>query len=282
MRAFKNLLQSTKHKALLLFFLLSGIAVSAQNSIGETLSMLPTSVDNNQVQQLLSDGPEDFERHRIWLNLMHDQNYVNQILIGYMTWATQEVDPGMDALSMSTGTAISSLIGTNGYVIQGRALPFTCDDIVPLEFKSTIDGEFTINIDYVDGLFAGDQGIFLRDNVTNIVTDLKAGSYTFSTLPGTYQSRFELIYQNAALGIQEPKFNSQVTVYKENGAIAINSGMTMMKDIKIYDLNGRLVYSKNNINNTSTKCNDFSTERQVLLVQIVSDENSIATKKIAY
>jgi trimeric autotransporter adhesin len=60
--------------------------------------------------------------------------------------------------------------------IQGRALPFDGTDIVPLAFKTKLAGDYTIAIDHVDGLFSGNQEVYLLDNTTGTETNLKAGA----------------------------------------------------------------------------------------------------------
>jgi hypothetical protein len=48
--------------------------------------------------------------------------------------------------------------------IQGRALPFDENDVVPLGYKSKIAGDFKIAIDQVDGFLVNNR-IFLEDKL---------------------------------------------------------------------------------------------------------------------
>ena len=49
--------------------------------------------------------------------------------------------------------------------------------------------------------------------------------------------------------------------------------------MKVYDAVGRLLISKNNINDSQIKFNDIQTN-QILIIKITSDKNIIVTKKV--
>src|SRR5690606_14687160 len=89
------------------------------------------------------------ERHRLWLNLTSNELTLNQILIGYVSGATQGEDNQIDGEMFGYGeSALYSLIDNSDkqFVIQGRLLPFEATDVVPLGFRATTAGEFTISL----------------------------------------------------------------------------------------------------------------------------------------
>ncbi len=249
-----------------------------------------TAVFNNSMRrsdnrgQFFRDGNEGIERHRIWLNLSDSNNAgLNQILVGYMTGATQDVDSSIDGVLNYTGTGIATTINDQNFAIQGRSLPFEATDEVPMNFKAETDGSYTIAIDHVDGLFSGDQNIYLKDNLTGITHNIKESAYTFASVAGTFASRFAVVYQSAPLGIETPSLDANsVIVYKKDTSLHINSGSAVMASVKIYDIRGRLIIEQNNINASTTVFNNLNAEQQVLLVQITSDDNKVVTKKVVY
>lgn len=224
------------------------------------------------------------EKNCIWLNITNATGSFSQAMIGYMTGATQGVDPSIDGKLLSDGDiSLASLIETLSYTIQGRTLPFDMTDVVPMNFKVTTAGDYTITIDHVDGLFSdGNQTVYLRDNTTGVVHDLIAGGYTFSSASGTFATRFEIVYQ-AALGVTTTTFNeSQVVIYKTStNEISINTGNILMSKVKIFDITGRLLQEQKGINATQTLMNaGLSTE--ILLIQITSEEGVVVTKKMLF
>ena len=221
------------------------------------------------------------DRSRIWLNLNTATQSLNQILVGYLPGATQGFDAAIDGKLNANGSTISTVMNNENYVIQGRALPFATTDVVPMGFKALTDDTYTISIDHVDGLF-DTQNIYLKDNVTGAIHDLKISSYSFAATTGTDNTRFEIVYDNL-LATQTPKFDTNsVVIFKQNNVLNINAGKVTMKAVKVFDIRGRLVFEQSNINATTTSLTNLKAEQQVLLVQITADDNSVVTKKVVY
>ena len=220
------------------------------------------------------------DRSRFWLNLTNNSGIFSQMLVGYMAEATSGIDNAIDGRYINDApVALTSLIGSEEFTIQGRALPFSTSDSVPLGFKTDATGNYTIAIDHVDGLFNTGQAIYLKDNLLNTVTDLSAGSYSFASAAGTFNSRFELVYQRV-LGVNNPDFTSNnVIAFNDNGDIKINSGSTVMEQVRVYDLQGRLLVEKKQINATDTKITTTASN-QVLLLEITATTGTKVIKKI--
>lgn len=225
----------------------------------------------------------EVERHRIWLNLSNGTEVVGQTLLGYMTGATSGVDYGIEGSYFNdSAIAFTSYIENKEFAIQGRSLPFTSDDVVPMSFKTDVAGNYTIAIDHVDGLFAGSQEVFLKDNTTGQLHNLKSGAYSFASETGVFNNRFEIVYR-AALGVKVPTISSNnIVAYKQNGSLVINSGNYVMENIELYDMSGRLIYTKNNIDASSVVIANLPIANQVLVVKIITAENGTANKKIVY
>jgi hypothetical protein len=53
-----------------------------------------------------------------------------------------------------------------------------------------------------------------------------------------------------------------------------------MKNVQVFDMSGRLVLKKENINNSETTIDGSKFSHQVLIVKITSDENKVVSKKV--
>lgn len=137
----------------------------------------------------------EYEMHRVWLNLTNSQGLFKQILIAYVTGATNGYDHKYDAPTMDANKYADfySINESNKFVIQGRAVPFDSSDTIPLGYRSEIAGKLTISIDHTDGDLDV-LNIYLEDKETSSTHNLKSGSYTFSTLTGTFTDRFIIHY----------------------------------------------------------------------------------------
>ncbi|WP_298154592.1 T9SS sorting signal type C domain-containing protein, partial [Flavobacterium sp.] len=224
------------------------------------------------------------EKHRIWLNLAEGESPANQMLVAYATNATVGEDAAMDGRMMPTNSSsISSLINNGEFVIQARPVPFEITDEVPLSFNAATNGTYTISIDHTDGLFSGDQHIFLRDNLSGAVHDLKNSAYSFASVSGSFTARFSIIYQNAPLEIQNPSINEySIVAFKRDGVLHIESGSATMERIKVFDVRGRQLLEKDTVRSNNFVLNDLRAEQQVLIVQVTDDHGVTVSKKVVF
>ncbi len=221
------------------------------------------------------------EKHRLWLNISNASGAYDEMLIGYIEGATNGLDPKYDGAIFPAGNAVSiySLLNENSLAIQGRALPFSASDIIPLGYKSTIAGTMKISIENLDGAFA-DTGVYLLDTSTGIMHDLKASPFSFTTTVGTFNSRFEIHFVGNALGINQPTENSsEIVAFADGQLIKINAESQTIRSVDVYDLTGKLLVSEGDID-----AGDYSVELniapQLVLVQMTLDAETIVVRKV--
>ena len=251
------------------------------------LSSTGTILDNSQFFKLnntKSKATNSIEKNRVWLNLFNSQGAFKQTLVGYITGATNEYDNGYDGDTFDGNEFVDfySVNQDRNLVIQGRALPFDETDEVPIGYKTTIAGDFTIAIAQTDGLLAT-QDVFVEDKSTKAVKNLKEGPYNFSTVAGIFNDRFVLRYTNKTLGNDSfEKPENTVLVSNKNKQIKINSSVEMIDKIQIFDLLGRSIYQKMNVNTTEFVIANLISNHQALLVKIILQNGQTVTKKIIY
>jgi autotransporter-associated beta strand protein len=221
------------------------------------------------------------EKNRIWLNLTNSAGLFSQAMVGYITHATAGLDPAIDGKFINDGEiALTSLIDGAPYAIQGRGLPFHSSDVVPLNLKVTNAGSYTIAIDRVDGLFTNSEDIFLKDNLTGVVHNLRTSAYDFTSDAGTFDTRFEIVYIMPTTATGKHEFNAnQIVLYKDlNNSLVVNTGSEKMTAVKVFDIQGRLLLEQNNIDATQTTLN-INGSNEVILVQITTENGAVVTKK---
>ena len=221
------------------------------------------------------------EKNRVWLNLSTSTEPVNQMMIAYMDGATSGIDYGIDGKYINdSGTALTSAIEGGEYVIQGRALPFDPSDVVALNFKTDTAGTFTITKDSADGIFATTQDIYLVDAVTGTETNLQTDAYTFTAAAGTSNERFSLKYQKT-LSVNAAAFNDNtIKVYRNHSILTVSSGAIAISNIKVYDLQGRVLSEQKDVNANMATINNLRASHQVILVKVTSVDNDVVTKKV--
>jgi hypothetical protein len=263
----------------------AGGTVTFNNSM--RLSSTGTILDNSQFFKLnntKSKATNSIEKDRVWLNLFNSQGAFKQTLVGYITGATNEYDNGYDGETFDGNEFVDfySVNQDRNLVIQGRALPFDETDEVPMGYKTTIAGDFTIAIAQTDGLLTT-QDVFVEDKSTKAVKNLKEGPYNFSTVAGIFNDRFVLRYTNKTLGNDSfEKPENTVLVSNKNKQIKINSSVEMIDKIQIFDLLGRSIYQKMNVNTTEFVIANLVSNHQALLVKVTLGNGETVTEKIIY
>lgn len=237
---------------------------------------------SNQMQDV--SNASGLERHRYWLDIKNDEGAFKETLVAYVQTATMGLDRLFDGEMFDIGNAITmyTMVDASKLSIQGRSLPFDVNDTVPLGYKSTISGNFTINLRQFDGLFT-EQHVYLEDKVLNVIHDLNESDYTFATESGTIDDRFVLRYTSSTLGINDPNFDENtIVVYHNAQGLHINSGTINMNTVSIFDIRGREIAKQNKIENTQTIFTNLPETNQVLLVKIQGVNGKTVTKKVVY
>ncbi len=241
---------------------------------------LRTTTDNGQFFRNADEVQDVAGSARVWLNLKNDTGAFRQLLVGYIEGATNDIDTAYDGRSV-TGNSIDiySLNAGENLVIQGRALPFTDSDVVPLGYRVTNAGPYKVEIDETDGLFSGSQGIYLEDTVLGLIHDLKAAPYNFTSEAGTFDSRFILRYTDEVLGVPDTASGSQVNIVANDKGFSIYSGKLDIKQVIVYDLLGReLLSAKADGKMYNTKYVTNAT--QPVIVKIQLENGAVVMKKV--
>jgi hypothetical protein len=218
-------------------------------------------------------------KDRVWLNLTNVAGVFSQTLVCYMDGATVGVDNGIDGKYFNdSAIALTSNINNEEYTIQGRPT-FDATDVVALNFKTDVAGDYSISLGNFDGVFTTGQDVYLVDSKTGIDTDLKAGSYNFKAEAGVDNSRFSLKYQKTLKVIDSELNDISVTVYSNNGSLFVKSNASTINTVKIFDIQGRLIAEQKNVKSNTASFSNLKTN-QALIVQVSSDDNTVVSKKI--
>lgn len=250
-------------------------------------AMRSKTFDNSQFFRLNGHhySNSEFEKSRIWLDLVGPNETVSRTMIGYVNGATAEKDRLYDAaLKFDNNQNFYSLIGDEAMNIQGRPLPFDETDQVRLGLKVSTSDTYKIAIASVDGLFLGNEhSIYLEDKLLNITHDLKQNPYTFVTEADRIEDRFIVRYTTTLLGNDNfSKENASIIVSSNENEISINALTNGINQIEIYDVLGRSLYKVHPINSALHSIKNLPAMQQTLLVKVYLTNGIIVTKKIVH
>lgn len=238
--------------------------------------------NNSQFYRNAQDVPLNYYVH---LNLTNTLGAFKQIAFGYQEDATDGYDFGSDALASTEGAIrFYSLINSLslGFGIQARAYPWSINDVVPLGYTTTQAGTFDIAIDHFDTFFA-DKDIFLEDTSNGTFHNLKNSAFTFTTAIGTFDTRFKIHYQDTSLSNDDfAGIENSVYVFKENNQPKIVSTQSNIASVIVYDMLGRVVFSKDKVNASEVVLSNLIANNQALIIKTTLENNVTVAKKFIF
>ena len=254
--------------------------VSFNNSMRRNASNI--AYDNSNFFRGGSANNVVYEKNRIWLDIINASNRSNvRTLIGYIDGATDQSDRLYDAKTdEKMSFNIYSLLNNEMLTIQGKALPFSDQDRVPVGIMVPQSGDYQIGIGAVDGLFANSsQAILLEDKLLNVTHNLRSKPYSFKADKGKVDNRFVLKYIDKSSS-NENNVND-IKVYVADQVI-VKSSTEKIKEIAVYDVLGKRIMNYENIYANEFVLDGLKPVSDVFLVKVVLVNDETTTRKIIY
>lgn len=269
----------------------NGIIRTGQGFLVELINSATTVVFNNSMRiannadQFFRTSSEYAEQNylsgdKIKLNVVNlASGYKNQLLLGYFDNATSGVDYGIDGKSIENHpVTLSTVMNDEEYLIEGRPA-FTNEDVVSLRFKTETKGDFSISTDELVGVFQAGQEVYLKDKFLNKLHDIKTSDYRFTSEAGTFDNRFELVYQNKNVSDVNNSGNN-LSVYKRNSSLVVESTKEL-RDVTVYDVRGRVLAQSTNLTSESTSL-ELNVANTIIFVHVTTNDGVTTSKKVVF
>ena len=243
--------------------------------------------NNNQFFRNASQNNSD---NKLWVNLSSDNGIFSQILIGYLNYATDAYDGMYFDAPRNASTDVNAVIYTlipdveKVFAIQGKNTnSLNLEEVIPLGFDTSINVAtiYNLSIAQLEGAFMTDKPIYIKDNLLNTTHNLKNSDYTFTSESGEFNERFEIVFIESTLSINENLLNANDLTITElqNGHVEFKVGSAYtIKHVAIIDVTGRLIYSLQG--NNATEVYDLSRLSQAAYVaKITLSNGQVISKK---
>ncbi len=224
------------------------------------------------------------EQNRMWIDLISPDNKNIRTLLGYIEGATNEEDRLFDAFTDNKlSLNLYSIINEKPMTIQGRALPFDDSDIVSIGYNAPIEGNYTMALATVDGLFSGSQEIYIEDKELSIIHNLKQNPYYFSTQPGIFKNRFVIRYTPQENKLYNKDFdeNNEVSIFVKD-YINIKTTNQSIKAVSVYDVSGKTLYERKQIDKKEIVLQEIQSSNGIVLVKLLLENGVEVTRKIHF
>jgi hypothetical protein len=271
-------------------FIASGQGFFVENQIAGNLkfdnTMREIKNNTNFYKIKRSKNVAELERHRIWLDVTDSALTTgSQTLVGYIENATNGFDFGYDSylFDSTRPLLIYSMLGTDALAINGKALPFVDTDTWSIGYSTKIADKITLSINRVDGLFEGDQPIFLEDKTLKVLHNLKEAPYTFASAAGAFNDRFVLYFASKTLGTNDfLPTSSNIFISKDKKELKVKSAVENMQKIVVYDMLGKKIFEKVAINSTEYSVAISNLKNQLGIVKVFLANGEIISRKVLF
>ncbi|ESU29306.1 hypothetical protein FLJC2902T_07020 [Flavobacterium limnosediminis JC2902] len=221
---------------------------------------------------------------QIKIHTVLNNQYSRQVALAFNNQATDGFDLGMDAkcpeYTLPTD-AYFPLDATNQFVIS--TLPFDINKRIPFAFKAGAQTTFKVTVGSLIN-FTESENVYLHDKVTGLYHDIKNNFFEITLPAGVVNNRFEITFRNATLSANENTLATSLTVYQNNDTKNLTIANPQMIDLKscvIYDVAGKLLFSKNQLGaNAEYIFPTSNLSDGVYIVRLSSNDNQEMGKKV--
>ncbi|WP_291102747.1 MULTISPECIES: T9SS type A sorting domain-containing protein [unclassified Flavobacterium] len=194
---------------------------------------------------------------QIRFNTLLDNGPISQMVLAFDPLSTDGVDRAMDAASPNNGLANNYfVINNNEYVVN--VMPFDIDKKIAIGFRNTAQANYKITVHEILNL-AEVTNVYLHDKTANLFYDIKNSVFDVTLPAGTNNTQYEITFKNGTLKVNDFA-NKNFVVYQDNAAKKLTISNPLQKELAscdLYDVVGRLIFTKNQLGNDSSY--EFST-----------------------
>jgi len=225
--------------------------------------------ENSDIENLL--------RLQVQGNGFSDETYLR-----FIPEATQGFDPEYDAYKLMGIIEAPQIYSTSkDSKLSINSQPFAgINTLVPVGIQFGLSDHLLLTVSNM-GSFAGNITFILEDkklNVTQSLNDFPV--YSFNHLEGENPDRFLIHINNPSFGISDKKNSDPIQIYSYEGTIFIKLQEQIHKggNVDVFDLTGKLLFSKKLSSQTLDKFNPNLTEG-TYIVKVVTDQ-VVTTAKV--
>jgi len=224
---------------------------------------------------------------KIRLGFDSPDHFHRQLLVTFISEATDAIDIGYDALGFGTLSNDSFFIQEDKRFVIQAFESFDVEREIPIVVIIDEDEDGMIQKFMIDSLenISADKNIFLKDSDTNIIHDLRQSNYEVALPTGEHKTRFSLVFRNQALDVNDELLpENSITIFMNNPTSEIvikNTGSTVITNTTLYNTLGQTMNTwahKNLQQEINLPINNLSTG--VYIVQIETENGNTSQKII--
>lgn len=247
------------------FFVTYSDAAPSSNGTVTFNNSMRVDGNNNQFFRTSNvNASTNTSENKLWLKLTNDFGLKDNIMVGYVNGATAANDgAAYDAKTngayTKTMTFYSLIAGdAEKLSVQGKATTdLNITETIYIGFLNNIDipTVYTISIDNFEGDFLANNTAYIKDNLLNTYHDLTASAYSFTSEVGEFNDRFEIVFTNLTLSIDQftlNEINTTIISLTNDDVKFIAPKNLSISSVTIYDNLGRKIINLKGSEQTET------------------------------
>ena len=237
-----------------------------------------TNTDNQEI-----DPSQMMQKIRLEFNSVDGKATRRELLLGFSDFTSDDYDYGYEAKNVEVNSDDLNLtLGDQYMTIQAYAA-ITSDKVVPLAFKASGNYNYTIKVTVFEHI-EEEQPVYLKDNLTGVYFDLRSDQvYEFSSEIGTFNNRFEIIFEpGEALSTEDQDYQYNLIYFNsDTNKLFVKGLQTDVKSVQIINMLGQTVQEFNNVGaQTLNRGLELRSLTSGTYVAYFKTDNGIKTKKI--
>ena len=225
-----------------------------------------------------------FVRPKIYFSAAVNDLYVREFILAFGDDSTDGLDWGLEAVVDNNIQVNDMYMAQEGKKLVIKTIPFLETKKVPVSFVLRDPSTFEISIKSIQHF--NTPFILLHDKQNGTVYDLKTSVATVVLPAGTYNDRFEIVFeQPSTLSTGSEVLATTIDIFQNNDRqllTVLNPQLKDIKNIALYDLAGRLIVSEKTI--TATDHYSFNTASYstgIYVVRVTDNANNETAVKVS-
>jgi hypothetical protein len=229
------------------------------------------------------EDKNDNEKNRFWIQLTSPENVTNTLLVGYLDGATNEFDEDYDLPSPQNSDAVYTILNGEKLLIQAKNADFEISDVIPAGAIFYQQGNYKFSLSQVEGIFAENIHVLIKDKQKGRIHNLSInGDYVFETTAEEINDRFEIVFEEEEiiLSNEEVLAKNGIIIIKKGEVIWVKSEKEIIESVQVYDLSGRILYTKDKLNSKEFTIPAQYFDKQIVIVNLAKENGEKVSKKL--
>jgi len=228
---------------------------------------------------------------RVRIDIVTPNGYMRHLLLGFTTnnIATDGFDYGYDGPNADNlPDDCNWMIDENRYIIQGVGA-FDKAKKYPLGLFLTNSGSIEISLNSLEN-FDDPIDLFIYDALLNTYTQINDSNFTVDMISGEYTDRFYIAFEdsnavleNASLSTSDNDLRKTIVRYLSHSKeiyINTNNGQNTIKQIRVYSILGKELFSLDNLNVDKIKLPIQHLNTNYGIISIETNQGNLSKKVI--